>query len=207
MGQRWLDELAGPTSRSLSFSGLLALGSALFGAVLRRFARSLGVAPPGFHELGRLRREVLLAAVDANPILRWDGCEFRRYREHLYLLPQVATQSAPKIELSWAAGVAALELPAGLGQLRLVDGRGDAIPAPIDLTVRWRRGGECLRPAGSAHTRELRLLFQERGVPTWQRERVPLLFDGKQLLAAVGGASSQRLGELWPVISVVWGQP
>ena len=207
LAQRWLAELAGPNSRSLSVAGLLALGDALFGAVLRRFARSLGVAPPGFHELGRLRREVLLAAVDANPILRWDGCEFRRYREHLYLLPQVATQSAPKIELSWAAGVAALELPAGLGQLRLVDGRGEAIPAPIDLTVRWRRGGECLRPAGSAHTRELRLLFQERGVPTWQRERVPLLFHGKELMAAVGVASSQRLGELWPGISVVWVQP
>lgn len=49
--------------------------------------------------------------------------------------------------------------------------------------------------------------LQERGVPTWQRERVPLLFDGKQLLAAVGVASSQRLGELWPGISVVWVQP
>lgn len=206
LAQHKIAELAGPDPRSLSLTGLLTLKDALFGAAVRQFARSLGVAPPGFHELNRLRREVLLAATDANPILRWDGCEFRRYRERLYLLPQVATQPAPKIELSWAEGVAALELPAGLGQLRLVDGSGDAVPAPVALSVRWRSGGESLHPAGSAHNRELRLLFQELGVPTWQRERVPLLFHGKQLLAAVGVASSQRLAELWPGIRVVWAQ-
>jgi tRNA(Ile)-lysidine synthase len=199
-----LGELTGNDPRTLAIPGLLALGDALFGATLRRFARQLGVMPPGFHELARLRREVLLAAVDANPILRWDGHEFRRYRAHLYLLPQSATAPAPPLDVEWRAGAGAIELPAGLGQLRALDGNGHPARVPLALRVRWRRGGECLRPAGSAHTRELRLLFQELGVPPWQRERVPLLFDGRELLAAVGIVASERLTQLWPGIRVEW---
>ena len=207
LAQRRLAELADPDRKRLSINGLLQLGDALFGAVIRRFARQNGAMPPGFHELKRLRQEVLLAVNDANPILRWDGCEFRRYREHLYLLPQAATLPAPRMELTLDVGTCSLDLPEALGRLSLVDARGLPVAAPVALSVRWRRGGESLRPAGSAHTRELRLLFQEFGVPTWQRERVPLLFAGKELLAAVGVAASARLGELWPGIRVEWVQP
>jgi tRNA(Ile)-lysidine synthase len=201
---RAIDELADAHPHSLAIPGLLQLGEALFGAVVRRFARELGVLPPGFHELARLRREVLLAAVDANPILRWSGHEFRRYRDRVYLVRQSSTAPAADVEICWPAGASAVALPAGLGCLHAVDGDGRAAPVPSPLCVRWRRGGERLRPSGSAHTRELRLIFQELGVPPWQRERVPLLFHGKQLVAAVGIVASAALGELWPGIGVEW---
>lgn len=202
---RVLTDLRGHDSRTLDIAGLLALGDALFGASVRRFARERGVAPPGFHELARLRREVLLAAVDANPILRWDGHEFRRYRERLYLLPQWATTPAAQgCELEWPGGRDQVALPHGLGRLCAIDAAGNPVAVPSLLHLRWRRGGERLRPSGSAHTRELRLIFQELGVPPWQRERVPLLFAGKEMVAAVGIVASDRLGELWPGIRVDW---
>ena len=201
---RELAGLVGKDPRTLAIARLLTLGEALFGAVVRRFARELGVAPPGFHELARLRREVLLAAVDASPILRWDGHEFRRYRDRLYLLPQTSTLPAPAIDLEWRAGLHELELPSGYGRLLAVDGDGRPAPVPKTLSVRWRRGGERLRLKRSAHSRELRLIFQELDVPPWQRERVPLLFDGKELLAAVGIVTSELLGQSWPGIRVEW---
>jgi tRNA(Ile)-lysidine synthase len=204
---RVLDQLIGNDPNTLAIPGLLTLGDALFGAVVRRFARELGVAPPGFHELARLRREVLLAAVDGNPRLRWDGHEFRRYREKLYLLPQATTLPAPAAFLQWPVGSSELELPGGLGRLCAVGGDGRPARVPTALGVCWRRGGERLRPTGSTHTRELRLIFQELGVPPWQRERVPLLFDGKQLVAAVGIVVGDRLGQLWPQIRVEWKSP
>jgi tRNA(Ile)-lysidine synthase len=188
----------------LRISTLLELGEALFGATLRRFARQLGVAPPGFHELQRLRREVLLAQPDATPIMRWDGYEFRRFREHLFLLTQQATQAAPAVELMWPAGACVVDLPTGVGKLRLLDGSGQESPAPVTLGVRWRRGGERLRPTGKPHRRELRLLFQELDVPPWQRDRVPLLYAGQELIAAVGVVESARLTEVWPGLRVVW---
>jgi tRNA(Ile)-lysidine synthase len=49
--------------------------------------------------------------------------------------------------------------------------------------VRLRRGGERMRPAGDAHTRELRDLFQQGGLPPWQRTACPLIYDGEALIA------------------------
>lgn len=190
--------------RSVTIDGLLALEDALFGSSVRRFARELGVAPPGFHELQRLRREVLLAQQDANPILRWDGHEFRRFRNQLYLLTQAATLPAPAIELVWEAGQSSINLPADLGQLQLLDANGLPGLAPVPLQVRWRRGGERLRPVGKPHRRELRLLFQELGVPPWQRERVPLLFAGRELLSAAGIVDGAGLAAHWPGLRVIW---
>lgn len=193
-----LERLGGGDPASLSADGLLDLSDALFGAVLRRQARRLGVHPPGFHELRRIRAEVLLAKPDANPVLRQDGFEYRRYRDRLYLLDQRSAAPIGELTIEWPAGQPAVQLPGGLGMLALVDAVGDAVPAAVDLRIGWRRGGERIRPVGSAHTRELRLLFQEQGVPPWRRERIPLLWHGGELLAAVGVASSARLAELLP---------
>jgi len=49
--------------------------------------------------------------------------------------------------------------------------------------LRFRSGGERIRPAGSAHTRELKKLLQERGVVPWMRERIPLICCGDALVA------------------------
>jgi tRNA(Ile)-lysidine synthase len=39
---------------------------------------------------------------------------------------------------------------------------------------------------GGSHTRELRDLFQEAGIPPWQRSRLPLVLDAGNVLLAVG---------------------
>ena len=48
------------------------------------------------------------------------------------------------------------------------------------------RGGERLQIVGRAGSRPLKKLWQELGVPPWQRGRVPLIYYGEQLVAAVG---------------------
>jgi len=75
-------------------------------------------------------------------------------------------------------GGGALPLPAG-GQLELAPPQKFEPP----LVVRYRRGGERIRPAGSAHTRELRLLLQEAGMPPWLRGHIPLVFRDGELIA------------------------
>ncbi|MGH8473864.1 MAG: tRNA lysidine(34) synthetase TilS, partial [Gammaproteobacteria bacterium] len=54
------------------------------------------------------------------------------------------------------------------------------------VTVRFRRGGERLQPCGSPHTRLLKDLFQEQGIPPWRRDRIPLVYFGKKLAAVAG---------------------
>jgi tRNA(Ile)-lysidine synthase len=49
--------------------------------------------------------------------------------------------------------------------------------------VRWRRGGERLRPRSRGPSRALKTLLQEAKVPPDERARLPLIFAGAQLLA------------------------
>lgn len=58
--------------------------------------------------------------------------------------------------------------------------------APV--TLRLRCGGESLRPFPRAARRSLKHLLQEHKVPPWQRERLPLLYCGEELVAVVGVA-------------------
>ncbi len=53
--------------------------------------------------------------------------------------------------------------------------------ARLPLTVRSRSGGERLRTSPNGSNRTLKNVFQERGVPSWQRN-VPLLYAGDELL-------------------------
>jgi tRNA(Ile)-lysidine synthase len=68
---------------------------------------------------------------------------------------------------------------------------GDAAAPPVlpdavardGLEVRFRRGGERFKPAGSAHHRKLKHGFQEQGIVPWMRDRIPLLYWRGRLVA------------------------
>ncbi len=170
--------------------------------------RDLGTVPPE----ARLREalaQVHHAGADRVPLVAWPGGELRRYRGVLYLqAPMTAGPAAGStLELPTRAG-AVLDLDT-LGRLRLVraTGRGLALArlAPT-LTVRWRNGGERLRPPGAAHTRELKKLLQERGVVPWMRTRVPLLYSAGELVAVAGlwvAAAAAASGDE-PALRVSW---
>jgi tRNA(Ile)-lysidine synthase len=69
--------------------------------------------------------------------------------------------------------------------LVLAGASGEPASCPLGspLQVRFRQGGERIRPAGDAHTRELRDLLQRAGIPPWQRAGIPLIFSGDELMA------------------------
>ena len=71
--------------------------------------------------------------------------------------------------------------------MRFRRSRGRGIDAKHkSLLVRLRAGGERLQPDPRRPRRTLKNLFQEAGVPPWQRERMPLLFCGDDLVWAPG---------------------
>ncbi|MBI3171299.1 MAG: tRNA lysidine(34) synthetase TilS [Hydrocarboniphaga effusa] len=53
----------------------------------------------------------------------------------------------------------------------------------LPLQVVFPKGGERLKPAGSRYTRTLRNLFQEEAIPSWVRERLPLIQTNGELVA------------------------
>ncbi|MEX2257185.1 MAG: tRNA lysidine(34) synthetase TilS [Woeseia sp.] len=151
--------------------------------LLRHAMRELGLPLPPARKLERIVTELLPARADAKPLVQWQGGEARRYRSGLYLgIPLPAVPDAPDDRL--VAGTS-LALGDGLGELQLVPGVGGIAPAlaASGLAVRFRTGGEMLRPAGRDHTHELKKLLQEAAIVPWMRSRLPLFYAGDDLVA------------------------
>lgn len=136
--------------------------------LLRHWLQQQAFAVPGTATLERIDTEVLAAAADAEPRLGWAGCELRRYRDALHALAPLPPPPGPDWRGEWSEG-ARLDLPLGCGSL--IANR----PPPTPLTVRFIAAGERWRPAPKAASRSFKNLFQEAGVPPWQRLRTPLL--------------------------------
>jgi len=149
----------------------------------------------------------LIHATSAAGCVSWSGGEVRRYRNQIYAMQSLPAQPAADFHCAVSPD-SVVTLPAGLGQVRcatVADGL-DPQRYGDKLSLRFRAGGEKLRPAGSAHRRELRNLFQEAGIVPWMRDRIPLLYAGDRLAAVAGlwveqdlaaGQGAGGLGLIW----------
>ncbi|WP_110692510.1 tRNA lysidine(34) synthetase TilS [Salinicola halophyticus] len=176
---------AGGDPGCLRLSTLRGLVSSRRRLLIRHALKRLDLPAPPAARLVELERQLTTAAADRLPSLVWAGGEARLWRNHLYLL---APQSP--IDLSWQTtwdGVSPLETPWGQYYWVLQPARGGTTTS---LRVGLRQGGERLCLAGRGR-RDLKRLLQEAGVPPWQRDRLPLVWFGDELVAALGVASAQ----------------
>ena len=177
------DRAAAAQGGALGVAGLLQLSTPRRHNLLRFWLRAQGYQVPAASELARISIEVLAAGADTEPCFAWPGCELRRYRDQLFAmapLPEVVADWS----VNWTAG-RQLQLPAGCGWL-------EAEQSPTQaLTVRLPRAGEAFKPAGSAHTRKLKNLFQEAGVPPWVRLRTPVIEQDGAIAAVAGLGCTQ----------------
>lgn len=172
-------------------------GSAI--AVLKTWLRDQALPNPPPSALREMQRQMRDARADRVPEVRWPGGVMYRYRDRLHALPLI--DPIPIRAQSWLP-----EQP-----LRLDDGRMlPALPGLFDapLSVRPRQGGEKIRLQANASRRPLRLLLQEYGVPPWQRDALPCLWEGDTLLAVgdlfLDAGFAARLGasgQVWRIES------
>jgi tRNA(Ile)-lysidine synthase len=154
--------------------------------LIRFVCAELGWAVPPERRLRTGLAQLRAATGERHPLLQWPGGEIRRYRDHLYLINGgLPPMPPPPRAWSWD-GAQPLSLAAGSGHVRLVAARGGLASSCLragPLTVRFRDGGESLRPVGDVHHRTLKFLFQQSGIVPWMRDRIPLLYQGDRLLA------------------------
>jgi tRNA(Ile)-lysidine synthase len=162
---------------TLDAAGWLALHEALRVPLLEAWLHGRGLSAPTTGQRRQLEAQIAHAASDRLPCVGWRDTEVHVWRGVLHA---VRRQPPPPShwEAPWTGG--ALTVPGGAS---LQADAGSSLPG---LTVRLRRGGERIRPTGEAHTRELRDLFQRDAVPPWRRQRLPLLFVGRELVAVPG---------------------
>ncbi len=174
---RWRENLA-RSARHFAHAGLDAR------AMLRAYLKEKGLRAPSEAKLVEMLRQLGSASAS----IAHDGVVFRRYRDKVF---PVKAQAKPRSfrPRHWK-GEARLALLALDGELRFRRVRGRGIDSALlkrnSFQVRLRSGGERLRLDARRPSRTLKNLFQEAGVPPWERERMPLLFCGRDLVWAPG---------------------
>lgn len=146
--------------------------------LLRGWIFRLGLPTPQSAQLESLCRQVR-AREDSEVCVAWPGAEIRRFRGFLHGSPPLRFPD-PGTTVQWSGP--ACVLPAGAGRLEWAPDRRRPTRFP-ELVIGFRRGGERIRLAGEQHHRTLKNLFQEAGVPPWERQRMPLVHHAGQLVA------------------------
>ncbi len=182
---------------SLDARDWLAQPRALRGLTLERWLHGQGLNAPTVPQRHDLERQIAQADPDRVPHLHWPGTDVRLWRGRMH-----AMQPLPSVAADWHHDWHGEPVDLPLGSLHLIAAPATASPLPHDaiprkladgaLTVRLRRGGEYLHPAGDACGRELRYIFQQHGLPPWLRPYCPLIFKDETLLAVAGLCLSEE---------------
>jgi len=155
--------------------------------LLRYFLHGIGAPMPQTVQLDDMLHQLCGARQDAAVCIAYGDYEVHRYQGRVYALRALG-EFDRSLVLPWQ-GEAELDWPVLNARLifKHMQGRGISLAklqrAPV--TLRLRHGGETLRPHPNAATRTLKNMLQEHHIPPWQRDRLPLLYCGDELVCAV----------------------
>ena len=184
---QWLvafDAVHDPATDSLHVAGWQALDPALREPLLDHWLHARGLSAPTAAQRQQIERQCGARAGQL-PCIRWRGVELYIWNGRLWALsPRQA------IDSDWVAPWRGEPLTLPDGGLLALNNTDTRLTEP--LVVRLRRGGEHIKPAGDAHTRELRDMFQKGRLPPWQRNACPLLYAGDELVAVADRWISAR---------------
>jgi tRNA(Ile)-lysidine synthase len=187
--------------------------------MVRHWFHLRGLRMPSTAWLVEMVTQLVEARNDAQLLVTHPDCHIRRHRDLLYVTPKLAELAGmrdPDDEgildkegeaFRWQ-GEAALAFPAYGGVLHF-DVAGEGLAAAwlraAPLLIDFRKGGERLKPAPNRPTRALKYHYQACNVPAWERERLPIVWTGKQLLFAAGiGMDCQHLANGPEMIRLRW---
>jgi tRNA(Ile)-lysidine synthase len=155
---------------------------------LRAFLSRNAVAMPSEARLAEMVRQLWEARDDARVRIDHAAVSLVRFKGEVHIERNL--DSARPWRVDWNLE-SALDLGADRGVIQFEEVPGEGIAADAVDGGEWyfapRSGGESIRLGGSARpTRTLKNLFQELQVPTWHREKLPLLFHDGRLVWVPG---------------------
>lgn len=189
-----LDELAEVDSaqcavpRKLHVEDLRKLGLPRARNLLRYTLAQHGVILPSTVKLEEILRQLLSSRPDTKLHVIFGNTEIRCFRSRVHIRKVQAIPEA-RWHLVWQ-GEECLPTPEFGGTLRFTRCIGAGIGLQKineqSITIRLRQGGERLRPDCNRPRRSLKNLLREASLPPWQRQRLPLIFSGEQLVCVPG---------------------
>lgn len=183
-----LSELQGPASNILVISRLLKLSAKRRTNILRYWLKRLYFPLPNQKQLQQI--DILLKSrVDASPRVSWGRGQLRRYRDYIYALLVENEKEPFNVQFtSWELDKTIILQT--LDQLTSKQVLGSGLSVTLlkekQVDVAFRRGGERFYSSNRQGSHPLKKLFQEWAIPPWERNKLPLIYYQKELIAVVG---------------------
>ena len=171
----------------ISLKRLLTLSSVRQFNVLKFWINRACMDKPTRNVLQQIQTAVIPAAEDSAPLVTWGNTEVRRFKDGLYLM-QSLSQHDDEIVIEWDSKQSLDIKHLGLtitANHRVSNGLSNDY-AGKKLTIKFRHGGEKIKPVGQQHTSSLKNLMQQKEIPPWCRSRIPLLYIDDVLACVCG---------------------
>ena len=189
-----LDELAAMDSENCVVSGQLkiervrTLSFQRAKNLLRYTLLQQNIMLPSTAKMEDIIKQLLSANSDNQLHIVFGDNEIRCFRNTVYILPrkplaqdceQCTWHGEPRVELQQLSGSISFTQVKnhGISPQKLCN-------EPV--IIRFRQGGERFTPACNRPRKSLKNLLQEASIPPWQRNGIPLLFCGEQLVWVPG---------------------
>ncbi|MDB5773891.1 MAG: mesJ [Herbaspirillum sp.] len=184
--------------------------------LLRYWFGEQGMRMPSAAWLAEMRSQLLNAKEDAQLCVTHPDCHIRRHRDRVFLTPRhagdrdaEAGKTGPRT-FTWM-GERSMAFPAFGGTLHFDPVAGD--DAGFDaqwlrqqsVWIRYRSGGERIKPAANRPTRSVKYHYQALDIPSWERPSLPFVGTGDTLLFAAGiGMDCHRLTVQGERVALRW---
>ncbi|MEA5097921.1 MAG: tRNA lysidine(34) synthetase TilS [Burkholderiaceae bacterium] len=210
--QRLLDELAAQDlvlcaqGDELIAERVSGLGADRADNLLRHWLALKGLRMPSSAWLHEARAQLLNACADAQVCVTLDGVDVRRYRNRIMLTASRMTDKPAPVPFCWV-GEASRSFPALNGVLYFDVADGGFAPDWLraqPLSLECHQGGGRLKLVQNQPNKGLKGLYQERGIPAWERRRLPLVYAGAALLFAAGIGQDCRFPQAADGIVLRW---
>ena len=183
LAQQLLSNVLNDVDLTLSITRLLELDRDKQHLVIRQWFTLKQLRMPTEKNLRAIINEVVLAKKNANPEIKIQRNSIRRYRKKLYCLKEECENY--KEEGIWADNLMQWKLN-NQQSLALIEAS-KGIPKELwdnsDVTVNFRQGNEKIKLPGRQGRHSLKKLFQEKGIPPWERDQIPLIYINGYLAA------------------------
>lgn len=194
----------------LSLPAMQALSEARRDNLFRYWFAQAGIRMPTTSRLKEMQNQLFDGRDDAKITVHHDSRAIHRYSDGVYLEHVYDKDAVQDLELSveWR-GQAAMHFPEFGGTLYFEPGDEGIAATWLQqqvLSLHLRRGGERLKLAENRPTRDMKSHFQSLRIPFWQREKLPYLSMGKDLVFAAGVGMQSRFctSEVGQCIRLTW---
>ncbi len=135
--------------------------------------------------LEQILKNVINCEEDKMPLVRWQNVDVRRYKNKLYIMESLGEINnfetdwniMNSIELDYGSLTASLEIGKGI-KTQLINNN--------NVQIKFRKGGETIRPFKRNNKHELKKLLQEAEVLPWVRDKIPLIYINNELVLVSG---------------------